>query len=218
MTRDEAVARIQRGLGFRDDLTDEIIASLKEARRLLETGRSLPDFLLQEEQTLNVPAGSANVALPDGFIREWQEQPLRFTSPDNDALIVVLEKLDYIIGEQRFPPDNTDAGRPIAYTLLGSSIKFWPAERDTSYALRWAYYKHSVDLSTNVADNEWLQDDDGGIEALIGRAGQIIAGDLADTVSLQKFSAMHAVGWNAITSESDLQDQENRPLAMGSRL
>lgn len=218
MTRDEAVARIQRGLGFRDDLTDEIISSLKEARRLLETGRSLPDFLLQEEQTLVVPAGSANVDLPDGFIREWQEQPLRYTSPDNDALIVELEKLDYIIAEKRFPPDNTDAGRPLAYTLVGNAIKFWPAERDIQYTLRWAYYKHSVAFDSNVADNEWLQDDDGGIEALIGRAGQIIAGDLADQVSLQKFSAMYTVGWNSISTESDLRDQEHRPMAMGARL
>lgn len=218
MDRDTAVARIQRGLGFRDDLVDEIIASLKEAVRLLETGRSLPDFLLQDEQTLTVPAGTANVALPTGFIREWQEQPLRYTAASSPSTIVILEKLDYKIGEQRFPPDDTDAGAPVAYSLVNGAIKFWPAERDVEYTLRWAYYKHSVALTSNVSNNEWLDETDGSPEALIGRAGMIIAADLNDNPNLQKFSSMYNIAWNGITSESDLGDQENRPLAVGSRL
>lgn len=217
MDRDTAVARIQRGLGFRDDLVDEIVASLQEARRLLETGRSLPSFLLQDEQTLAVPAGTANVDLPDGFIREWQEQPLRYTSASDANKVVFLEKLDYKIGEARFPPD-TDPGAPLAYSILSNSIKFWPAERDVAYTLRWAYYKHSIELSSNVADNEWLDEDVGAPEALIGRAGMIIAADLEDTGSLQKFSSMYSIAWNGITTEDELNDEENRPLAMGSRL
>ena len=64
MDRDTAVARIQQGLGFRDDLQDQCVAALKEARCLLETGRTLPDFLLQTGQTLVLPAGSGLVAYP----------------------------------------------------------------------------------------------------------------------------------------------------------
>ena len=46
----------------------------------------------------------------------------------------------------------------------------------------------------------------------------IIAADLNDTPSLQKFSSMYAIAWNGITSEDQLGDEENRPLAVGSRL
>lgn len=215
MTRDEAVARIQRGLGFRDDLADEIIVALKEAKRNLETGRSLPGFLMQESQTLAVPVGDAEVDLPDGFIREWQEEGLWYIHPLDPDNVIWLEKLDYEIGRSRYV--NADAGAPVAYTLRKDTLKFWP-ERDDDYTLTWSYFKKSVDLSTNVADNEWLDEDSGAPEALIGRAGMIIAADLVDTTSLQKFSVMFTAAWNSITTEDQLGDEENRPLAMGSRL
>ena len=69
-----------------------------------------------------------------------------------------------------------------------------------------------------MPDNEWLADDAGAPEALIGRAGMIIAADLADTVAVQKFSSMYSVAWNGIVNEGQLRDEENRPLAVGSRL
>lgn len=215
MDRDEAVARIQRGLGWREDLVDEIVAALKEARRNLEMGKSLPNFLLQETQSLVLPAGSANVALPDGFIREFQEEGLwlvQAAEPDN---IIWLEKLDFNIGNSRFA--NSDPGTPQAYTLRRNSIKFWPT-RDVAYTLTWSYYKKSVDLSSNVDDNEWLDEDEGAPEVLIGRAGTIIAGDLQDQASLQKFAAMYSAASAAMFGEDQLNDEENRPLSVGSRL
>lgn len=216
MDRDTARARIQQGLGFRADMVDEIIAAMQEAQRLLETGRSLPSFLLQEEQTLAVTAGTANISLPTGFIREWQEQPLNFVDPNDADTIVFLEKLDFQRGTARFP-STTDPSAPQAYALLKNSIKFWP-QRDIAYTLRWGYYKHSVSLATNVSNNEWLDETSGAPEALIGRAGMIIAADLGDKESLQKFSSMYSTSWNGITTEDQLDDEENRPLAVGSRL
>ena len=215
MDRDTAVARIQQGLGFRQDLQDKIVGALQEARRLLETGRSLPDFLLQEGQTLLLPAGNADVPLPSGFITEWEEEGLWYVKPGHADDVLWLEKVDFWVGNSRF--QRTDPGIPLAYTLRGSGIRFWPA-RDQAYTLNWAYYKHSKDLATNVPDNEWLADDAGAPEALIGRAGMIIAADLADTVAVQKFSSMYSVAWNGIVNESQLRDEENRPLAVGSRL
>lgn len=215
MDRDTAVARIQQGLGFRQDLNDQIVGALKEARRLLETGRSLPDFLLQEGQTLLLPAGNADVPLPTGFIMEFQEEGLWYVKALGFKETIWLEKLDFDIGNTRFV--RSDPGSPLAYTLRGSKIHFWPA-RDVAYTLNWAYYKRSKDLSTNVPDNEWLADDAGAPEALIGRAGMIIAADLADTAAVQKFSSMYTISWNGISAMSNQLDEENRPLAVGSRL
>jgi hypothetical protein len=215
MTRDDAVVRIQQGLGFRTDLVSNIVAALKEAQRVLETGRSLPGFLMLETQSLVVPVGNAGVPLPTRFIREWEEDPPHYVSPVDKTCMVFPEKIDYNIGLKRFV--GSQAGPPIAYTLRASSLVFWPA-RDINYTLTWSYFNHSKDLSTNVTDNEWLNEASGMPEALIGRAGMIIAADLADTPSLQKFSSMYSVAWAAITSEDDLGDEENRPLAMGARL
>ena len=214
MTRDEAVARVQQGLGFRDDLQDVIVGALKEAKRVLESGRSLPDFLLRVAQPLAVPAGNVDVPLPVGFIREWQEEALWYVSAVRPDKVLWLEKVDFNIGKSRF--QNADAGPPRAYTLRGPGITFWPA-RDAAYTLNWSYYKKSVDLSTNVANNEWL-DDDTVPECLIGRAGMIVASDLEDTTSFQKFASMYNTAWNSIVSEDQLVDEENRPLAVGGRL
>jgi len=215
MTRDEAVARIQQGLGFRDDIPDQIVGALKEAKRLLEMGRSLPNFLLQESQTLAVPAGTADVPLPTGFIREWQEESPWYVATSGANDVTWLEKLDFNIGKSRFA--RMSRGRPIAYTLRNNGIKFWP-DRDIAYSLTWSYYKKSVDLSTNVANNEWLDETLSVPECLIGRAGMIVAADLEDNVSLQKFSSMYKTAWDSITNEDQLNDEENRPLAVGARL
>ena len=89
----------------------------------------------------------------------WYVKP---SEPDD---ILFLEKLDFWVGNARFT--HVNAGKPIAYTLRTTGIKFWPA-RDVAYTLNWSFYKHSADLSTNVANNEWLADDEGAPEALIG--------------------------------------------------
>ena len=49
MLRDVAVADIQKALGFRTDQYDNCVAALQTAQRLLERGRTLPYFLLEEE-------------------------------------------------------------------------------------------------------------------------------------------------------------------------
>ena len=215
MTRDDAVARIQQGLGFRTDLVTNIVAALKEAQRVLETGRSLPGFLMLKSQPLIVPAGNAGVLLPARWIREWEEDPPHYISPNNVNCMVFPEKINYNIGLRRFV--GMQAGPPIAYTLRDASLIFWPA-RNINYTLTWSYFNHSKDLSTNVPDNEWLDELNGMPEALIGRAGMIIAADLNDTPSLQKFSSMYTIAWNAATAEDQLHDEENRPLAVGARL
>ena len=78
MTRDEAVARIQEGLGFRSSLSSVIIARLKEEQRDLERGKTLPPFMLLEGQTLSLTASINFVALPATFLRRSNLLP-RYT-------------------------------------------------------------------------------------------------------------------------------------------
>src|SRR5688572_18012393 len=85
MLRSTAVQRINDGLGFRADghsLESKIILRLQEAQRELEKGKTLPKFLILEDQTLTLLAGDHTIALPSNFIREDDENRIHYTPPD----------------------------------------------------------------------------------------------------------------------------------------
>lgn len=210
-TRSTAVARVQRGLGFRTDLEDEIIDALQEAQRTLERGKSLPYFLLQEDQTLAVASGSADVSLPTGFIKEKEDEPLRYT--DSDGNLIKPEKLPLDIGTARFL--SADAGKPIAYVLRKAGITFFP-ERDTDYSLTWSYYKAADVLTTDIT-NDWLTY---APEVLVFAAGVIVAADMGASgeKTLQKFQALYKTAWDGMFANMIERELENKPLKMGSRL
>jgi|SRR3990167_5553359 len=210
-TRATAVSRIQRGLGFRTDLEDEIVDALKEAQRLLERGKSLPYFLLGEDQTLTVASGSADVSLPTGFIREKQDEPLRFTDSDNN--LIKLEKVSLDVGVTRFA--DVDAGKPQAYALRKSAIKFFPT-RDTAYSLTWSYFVAADELTTDIT-NAWLTN---APEVLVGAAGMIISSDLGANgeKAMAKFQQMFNIAWAGVFAEGVLREDENKPVIVGGRL
>ena len=72
MTRDEAVAVLNEGTGFRATghaLTDYYIRRLRQAQKELEKGKTLPRFLVLENQTLTLASAAHTAALPTGFLR-----------------------------------------------------------------------------------------------------------------------------------------------------
>ena len=210
MTRDEAVSFIQVELGFRTDQTDNIIARLKQAQRLFELGRSLPWFLVQEDATLTATTGSGEIALPTGFIREVPHETLRYYS-STDTEEVFLEKLSLVEAVSRFT--DVDAGAPLAYVLRKSTVAIYP-ERDTSYALTWSYYKQADELSTNIT-NAWLTN---APDALIGRAGMLIAEVLKNQSALVKFTSLYREGWAAAFAQTIMREEDNDPLYVGGQL
>ena len=212
MTRDEAVASIQFDLGARTDLFDQIVAKLQRAQEAFEMGHTLPWFLKEEDASLVLPAGSADVAFPTGFLQECsQDEAFHFTSVD-DAALVYLEKLPVRIGNARFV--STSAGPPVAYAIRKSGWKFWPA-RDTSYTLTYSYFKSGTSLATNAVDNAWLVRQP---DLLIGKAGADIATIFGDTVRAQMFQARFRDAWLATFGDTVMRDEENYNLSMGSRL
>lgn len=212
MDRTAAVTRIKRGLGFRSDLDDTIVDALKEAQRLLERGRTLPYFLMQEDQSLSVTSGSAEISLPTGFLKEVDDQGPHYINTDDK--IVFTEKLDFDVGTLRF--QSVDAGAPLAYALRKSTLVFWPS-RDTAYTLTWSYYKSATALTTDV-ENEWLEESRGCPEALIGRAGMILAEDLENATAYTKFSKMYAEAWQGLLGATVERQLANKPLHMGGKL
>ena len=67
-TRDEIKGRIQRRLGFRNDLDNEILDGIYKAQDMLETSQ-LEAWFLNVETTLSFTAGSQYTAMPTNFIR-----------------------------------------------------------------------------------------------------------------------------------------------------
>lgn len=215
MTRDEAIARIQQGIGFRTDLNDQIAYALREAQRLLENGLSLPYFLVEEDQTLTVPLGTGAVALPDGFIREADGEGLRYYDTAS-AEWIFLEKKTH--EEAVRATRGLDPGRPLVYVLRKTSVLVFP-ERDASYDLTWSYYKRGAALDTDI-ENAWLDEEDGNPEALIGRAGMLIAEDVVADVPLyyQKFERMYVQAWKGAFAAGVLREEAENPIIVGGRL
>lgn len=212
MNRSAAVARIQRGLGFRSDRSDEIVSALKEAQRLLERGTTLPYFLLQEDESLVFPSGTAGVTLPSRFLREKDGEGPHFTTTENKRLY--LEKIDQYTADVRF--FDADAGKPIAYVLRKNTIIAYP-ERDTSYTTTWSYYQGAVSLDNDV-ENAWLEEEYGAPEVLIGAAGISIAKDLRNAPAVELFTLMFNAAWRGMLGDMFEREAENLPLAMGSKL
>lgn len=210
MLRSVAVARIQRGLGFRADQVDNIILQLQESQRFLEKGRSLPRFLKQEDATLVVASGTGQVAFPTGFLREVDGELLRYYDTDDEEY-VFLEKLTKDESLSRFV--DVDAGPPIAYAVRKAGIDFFP-ERDASYNLTWTYYKSAEALTSDI-ENAWLAS---APEVLIGHAGMAMAKDLRDMEAVSIFQAMHAEAWKNMFADDILLEEVGDPVYVGGRL
>lgn len=211
MLRDEAVARIQRGLGFRTDKAAEIISALQEAQRLLQTGKTLPRFLLTRAQPLAVVAGTATVALPDDFLRRATEEPDIYYQEDSQSIPRWTQWRKLVDAAKAYEP--LDRGAVQIAVLETSTIRFYPTP-DQSRTVYWNYYKKAALLTTNV-ENEWL-DDDNMPEAIIGVAGGIIARDLSDDKALALFMDMESKARISLFSETILADVDDGPMAMGS--
>ena len=213
MNRAAAITRVKRGLGFRSDLDDEIASALQEAQRLLERGRTLPYFLLQESQNFAVTSGSAEISLPTGFLREKEDE--RFYYSNSDDELIFLEKLAFDIIKGRFP-DTVEDGAPLAYCIRKSTVLIKP-DRDTSYTLIWSYYKAADALTSNI-ENAWLEEEYGAPEVLIGKAGMILSEDLGDAIALGRFTKMFSEGWAGMLSDDIERQAVGRPLNIGARL
>lgn len=227
MTRDEAVAEIKQGLGFRSDRTTEIVSALQQVQKQREGGKhSLPWFLLAEDQSFAILDGVRNYTLPTGFLGEVEEKDgnLRYV-PSGSNQTLFLAKMDREGAEVHFygriiddplNPISSSAdspGSPAAYVLQKSSIRIYP-EPDANYTLTWSFFK-SADLLTTNIENSWLQY---APWCLIGDAGVKMAMNTRDKDALVYFQTVRDRGDQDLMGEIVERELRGRPLAMGSRL
>lgn len=210
MTRDEAVERIQQGLSFRTDMSDEIKQRLEEARIDLETGKTLPWFLIEEDAVLTLAAGESTITYPTGFIRPVAEERLRYTPLDTQLPRNIPWKT---LNEALAAYGDRDPGAPIVAILRNTGIQLLPAA-DTEYSVTLSYYKHSDALDgDDVATNAWLVN---APDALIGEAGRRMAEDISDAAATKKFEGMKMRGQQQLLAEGIERDAVQGPLILGA--
>jgi len=215
MNRTTAVRRIDDVLGFRitgHSLTDTIVLRLQEAQRDLEKGKTLPKFLLQEDQPLSLVAGTHTVALPAGFLRDDDDRPISFFPVGSEFPFFLARRSykDAVVANLKLENDPTS---PSVYVLRNTTIDFI-VEADITYALTWNYYKAAEVLTTDI-ENEWLAH---APEWLIGEAGLRLATDLRDAGGVQNFTAIRAAGRAAIFADQIALEESGGPYRMGANL
>jgi len=213
MNRSAAVDRIKEGLEFRTGTGQDavIVSRLQEAQRHLELGRTLPRFLIEESATLTVTAGTGEIALPTGFIREVDDEGFHYFDTLEDEW-VYLEKMGFNEARSRFM--EVDASRPRAYVLRKAGVLFYP-ERDVDYDLTWSYYKAADLLEADSTENVWLLHNP---DVLIGYAGWKMAQDLVNAKAAERFERLYNIAWTGGFAHDLERERENDPIYMGGRL
>src|SRR5258706_11324356 len=194
MTRGEAIKRINDGMGFRADghsLEAKFILRLLEAQRDLEKGKTLPKFLLQEDQPLTLLPNTSTVAIPTGFLRDDDDNHIHFT-PVGTSRPVFLERKPYesaVVANMRLQEGKR---APSIYVIRKATIDFI-ATADKTYNLTWNFYKAGLILTTDI-ENEWLAN---ASDWLIGEAGHRIAMGVRDKEGTDLFYVFRTKGWAA---------------------
>lgn len=206
MDRNTAIARIQRGLGFRTDLVEEIASAMREQQRLLEMGKTFPKFLLQEDQTLALVAGNQSVAFPTRFLQVSEEDGLSYINSSGKRVIVPRRPF----AEAQEIYGTYDPQGPLAYSLRASSFHFWPVP-DENYTITYSFYQGGEVLDTNI-ENSWLLHNP---DVLIGAAGISIATDLRDASAVQTFTALYNAAMLNQVSKIAQDEVSDMPIALG---
>lgn len=198
MTRDEAVALVHQGLMFRSGQSAAIINALQAAQRTREMGKSLPWFLVQEDQTLTGTANSPTISpLPTGFIRVVEDEAIGYYV--GGVFVRKLERTEYNQAQRVWL--GTSKTEPYAWALRTAKITIFPTPT-AAFTLKWSYYKKDALLTSNI-ENAWLLN---APDILINEAGLRVAGDIGYDEGVKKFAAALAMADRAFTAEMTLRE------------
>lgn len=200
MDRAAAVSRVQEGLGFRSDLESTIILRLQEAQRDHEKGKTLPNFLLVEDQPLSFLQGTSSVTLPTNYLRR-ADKSLRYL-PATSERYQFIPWRSYSDAYKAY--SNLQSAGPKVATLRTTSIYLFP-KADRDYTLYWDYYIKDDLLTTNI-ENRWLAN---APEILIGFAGLRIARDMRNKEAAALFDAMYKSAAVTTFSETVVSETED---------
>lgn len=208
MLRDDAVIEIQERLKFRTDRSAEIIRRMQHVQRLLELGRTLPWFLVEEDAPLSLLAGTSDVNLPDEFIREYEYGRGMRYQPEAGATPVFVPKMN--IDELRALWTEAEPGFPQGYAIQTSVLKFLPVAAE-GVTLRFDYYKKALVLTSNI-ENVWLKY---APDIIIGNAGASFAKTLDNKSAMAECTELASIAIQAVFNETIMRQTANRAFILG---
>lgn len=172
MTRDEAIAEIKLGLGFRTDLSTQAAMQLVHAQAYFERQwpdpSNLPWFLITEREVANTVPNDERVAKPDDWLGDVEDDGLWIMNDEGEEILLSKKPIDNL----RQLYTGIDPGFPSAYGFDGYYYRLFPRP-DNIYGLRMQYYQQDTVLSGGTDENKWLKE---APDILIGRAGAVLAG------------------------------------------
>ena len=218
MDRTTAVAEIKRGLGFRQTQDSSIILALQSAQRILETGRTLPDWLIEYDAEIVVTADDPEIALPSGFLRMHDDYDMYYSN-SNSARVFIPRK-NYTEAYQAYVASGDEEDGHIEQPT-SSYPKVWVQRSNeaalliptpsVSFSMFLTYYKAAELLTSNV-ENAWLKY---APDLIIGLAGIKIAGPLRDKGALEVFSTQYKMGQGSFMGQKVEDELAGRGLVMG---
>ena len=213
-----AVQRVNRALGFRADgnsLEGAIALAFAEAQDELEMGKTLPKFLLQEDQTLSLTSGTHTVLIPAGFARADDERPISMVISGSNRPKFLQQKRIYKDAVQAYSNSDFNTVGFKVYVIRNSVIDFIINAPSTT-TFTWNYYKYAAAWSL-AGENEWMLHKTAKYW-LIGEAGYRIAYDLRDANAKALFDDMRQKGRAATFGDILAREDESGPLVMGADL
>lgn len=215
MLRDEAVAEVQRVLGYRSDKAAEIQQLMLYQQAEMERQPDLPWFLRTEIENMVSVANTPQMALPVGFLKEWQEDPLAVRTLNSSSTYYIWKELakdspNYLRTSMQEVSTTLSIGIPQAYSRIGDNFILFPTPNDI-YTFRMTYYKADAVLTTNI-ENKWLQNLP---YLLIGRCGLRVSGATRDKDALQTFGLMVQEGMARINPWNTELDNAGARLVVG---
>ncbi len=212
MIRDDAVALLKGRLSKYSgtDLDANIVSEMQSIQENeLEGGDFLPWFLFNlAEQSISTTIGDPQVAVPTGFLMEWEEGEMwRYDASSSDIPRVPINKADYQDIHGLYP----GSGEPKGYDLQGDAFWFAPTP-DAVYEYRFYAYMRDQVLSTNI-ENQWLKYASDWMIALVG--AKIAGMYMRDTELSQMFLADAVTAKNRVMIRHQALMEANKRRIMG---
>lgn len=215
VTRAQAIADIKRGMGYRVTSDTTILASLDQAQEQLETGKSLPEFLLVYDAVIAVTADVATFSLPTGFLRMHDDYQLYYIDTDEGVVTVPLRQPGEALASYGYlNEDGSVNTRPKVWTRRGKTTGFMTPTPTEAFDFLLTYYKADTRPSELGADetNLWLTNMS---EVLIGEAGMRAASVARDPDGVTIFKARRDAGNLSKLGEIVEDELAGRGLIMG---
>lgn len=190
MTPDAVVARIQRDLGFRDDLEAEIIKELEQARIRNEDDPALGNpWFLKREVTLVTVAGTQTVAIDPEYIRLDEDSYIWLYDSTADpgeeyTTQLVVDSIGVLRG------NYAGEGAPEAVAILDQELLVFPVPDDV-YTLKFYAFFRDDPIVAGGTETQWLKY---ASDMMMGEAGARIASPLRDKWAWDSFNKMRDEG------------------------